>query len=52
MGCRDDYIGLMAGIPRIADDLLQRQKSAALGHEQKSCLLKKASSVCGLLEAG
>jgi hypothetical protein len=31
-----DYIDLMAGVPQIADELLQRSTSAALGHGMKS----------------
>jgi hypothetical protein len=36
MGYRDDYIDLMAGVPQIAADLLQRPTSAALGHIRTS----------------
>jgi len=33
-GCRNDYIDLMAGVPQIAADLLQRPTSAAMGQEE------------------
>jgi hypothetical protein len=36
-GWRDDFIDLMAGVPQIADNLLQHSKSSALG-QQRTCL--------------
>lgn len=42
-GWRDNYIDLMAGVPQIADNLLQHSKSSALGQKRRPANLRRGS---------
>jgi len=46
MGCRHDYVGITAGVPQLADDLLRRpsrQQRAITGHYRIAVLSSSSS---------